>query len=129
MLPGYRLVRNKSNRYQQDRGSMGTAFAGLGTNFLPHDCCAVEGAGPILDRTHEALGTTDRGIIVARKVLLQAIHEVQAGREAPALARDVDSRWAPNVWARSDVLLPSGADWHRYWENEPVKAVLATVAG
>src|SRR6266542_1936892 len=38
MLPGFRLARSKGNRYLQDRDSMRTeAYAGLGTNFLPHD--------------------------------------------------------------------------------------------
>ena len=129
MTPGYRLVRSKGNRYLQDRESMPTeAFSGLGTNFLPHDTCVGEGAGPIQDRTREHLGSTDRGILAARKVLMDAIRAVQAGREAPALARDPDRQWTPNIWARSDVLLPTGADWHRYWDSEPIKASLTTVA-
>ncbi len=127
-LPGYRLARNKSNRYMQDRASMPTQeYAGLGTNFLPHDTCATEGAGPIQDRTQEHLGATDRGIIAARKVLMRAIQEVQAGRPAPGLARAGDPQWNPEIWARSDVLLPSSVDWHRYWESAPLKAALTTV--
>jgi phenylpropionate dioxygenase-like ring-hydroxylating dioxygenase large terminal subunit len=126
----YRLVRNKSNRYLQDRESMKTAaYSGLGANFLPHDVCVTEGAGPIQDRTQEHLGSTDKGVVVARLVLLRAIRDVQDGREAPAVVRDPDSQWAPRVWARSDVLLPSDVDWRRYWENESAQAQLATVVG
>src|SRR6266545_2035266 len=129
MLPGFRLARSKGNRYLQDRDSMRTeAYAGLGTNFLPHDTCATEGGGPIQDRTQEHLGATDEGIVVARMVLLQAIHEVQAGSPAPALVRDGDPPWAPQIMARSDVLLPRGADWHRYWENEVLRSDLTIVS-
>ena len=125
---GYRLVRNRANRYLQDRESMTSwSYAGLGTNFLPHDTCATEGAGPVQDRTKEHLGATDKGIIAARQVLLRAIRDVQAGREPPALVRDPSTRWAPELVARSDALLPSSVDWHNYWRNETVTAELATV--
>src|SRR6266545_7898101 len=91
MLPGFRLARSKGNRYLQDRDSMRTeAYAGLGTNFLPHDTCATEGAGPIQDRTQEHLGSTDRGILAARLVLLRAVRDVQAGRPAPAVVHAGD---------------------------------------
>ena len=126
----HRLVRNKSNRYLQDRASMkSAAYSGLGTNFLPHDVCVTEGAGAIQDRTQEHLGSTDKGVVAARLVLLRAIRDVQNGREAPTVVRDLDSQWAPHVWARSDVLLPAGVDWRRYWENESAQAHLATVVG
>src|SRR5581483_7869000 len=94
-LPGYRLVRSKGNRYLQDRSSFSAHYAGLGTNFLPHDTCVTEGAGPIQDRTQEHLGATDRGIFAARQVLLRAIRDVQAGRPAPGLARPGDAPWNP----------------------------------
>lgn len=128
MTEGHRLVRSKSNRYLQDRASMQTeAYAGLGTNFLPHDTCVTEGAGPILDRTREHLGSTDNGIIAARRRLIDAIRAVQAGQEPPGVVRDPNVRWDPEVMARSDVLLPSSVDWRDYWKNELLRAQLATV--
>ena len=130
ITPDYRMVRNKGNRYLQDRGSMESlAYSGLGTDFLPHDTCVTEGAGPIHDRTREYLGSTDKGIVAARLVLLRAIRDVRDGREAPAVVRDPGHQWTPNVWARSDVLLPSHVDWHRYWEDQTAQAQLATVVG
>lgn len=79
------------------------------------------------DRTQEHLGAADRGIIVARQVLLRAIRDVQAGREPPGLVRDPNSRWAPEFVARSDALLPSSVDWHNYWRDETLTSELATV--
>ena len=39
--------------------------------------------GPILDRSLEKLGTSDRAIIAARKLLLQAIATVEDGGDPP----------------------------------------------
>jgi hypothetical protein len=99
----------------------------LGTDFLPHDTCVGEGAGPIWDRTQEQLGSTDRGIVTSRAVLLKAIRQVQAGGPAPANHYNPDQNWTPSVWARSDVLLSRSIDWRRYWEDEVVRAELQTV--
>ncbi len=124
----HRLVRNKANRYLQDRESMRTwSYCGLGADFLPHDTAATEGAGPIQDRTQEHLGYTDRGIIASHQRLLEAIQAVQAGGEAPAVVRDPHVRWDPEVIARSDVLLPESVDWHNYWKSDTLEKQLATV--
>jgi len=104
------------------------SFIGLGSNFLPHDTCATEGAGPIQDRTREHLGATDRGITAARKVLLRAVRDVQDGREAPTVVRAGDTKPPPNLMARSDVLLPSSVDWRHYWEQEAVETQLVGVS-
>jgi phthalate 4,5-dioxygenase len=126
--PGYILGRSKANRYLQDRESMATwSFSGLGADFLPHDTCVTEGAGPIQDRTQEHLGYTDQGIIASRQRLLDAVRAVQAGEEPPALVRDPSVRWEPDVVARSDVLLPDSMDWHNYWRTDAVRELLATV--
>jgi hypothetical protein len=125
---GYRMLRNKENRYLQDRESMRTwSYCGLGADFLPHDTCATEGAGPIQDRTQEHLSYTDKGIIASRQRLLDAIRAVQAGGEAPAVVRDPHALWQPEVIARSDVLLPQSIDWHNYWRSEAIERELATV--
>jgi len=122
------LVRGKANRYLQDRESMRTwSYCGLGADFLPHDTCATEGAGPIQDRTQEHLGYTDKGVIASRQRLLDAVRAVQAGEDAPASVRDPNVRWEPDVMARSDVLLPESVDWHNYWKTDAVRDQLATV--
>src|SRR5205814_1423900 len=79
----YRRTRNAGNRYMQDREEMkrGDNFTGLGTNFLDHDGWAVETQGAIEDRTKEHIGTTDKAIVAARKLLLKAMQDVQQGRD------------------------------------------------
>ncbi|MBM2811128.1 MAG: Aromatic ring-hydroxylating dioxygenase subunit alpha [Chloroflexi bacterium] len=119
--PDYRKVRNRANRYRQDRATMKTeTFTGLGRNFLPHDSCATEGEGPVQDRTEEHLGATDRGIMAARSVLLRVIRQVQAGQDPPMVFRGAQAAEVPNVVVRNDVLIPNTVDWHNYWDDESV---------
>jgi phenylpropionate dioxygenase-like ring-hydroxylating dioxygenase large terminal subunit len=83
-----RLKRSEANRYLQNREEMRTrSFIGMGPSFNVHDGWATVGEGPIQDRTTERLGSTDKGVITARKLLLRAIHEVQEGGEPPFLVK------------------------------------------
>jgi phenylpropionate dioxygenase-like ring-hydroxylating dioxygenase large terminal subunit len=85
----YRMKRNKSNRYLQDRGSMKTkSFSGIGQAFQAQDACVIEGAGAIQDRTREHLVTSDKAIVAARKLLLQGIQDVKQGRDPLHVVRD-----------------------------------------
>jgi phenylpropionate dioxygenase-like ring-hydroxylating dioxygenase large terminal subunit len=85
----YRLARNAENRYQQDRGSMGNqSFTGMGFNFQAHDAFATESQGAIQDRTEEHLVTSDKAIVAARKLILNGINEVKAGRDPMHVVRD-----------------------------------------
>jgi phthalate 4,5-dioxygenase oxygenase subunit len=78
----YRMKRNKANRYLQDRASMKTqSFSGIGHAFQAQDACVIEGAGAIQDRTKEHLVSSDKAIVAARKLLLQGIQDVKAGRD------------------------------------------------
>ena len=43
--------------------------------------------GPIADRTKEHLGTSDVGVIALRRRLLNAVRNLQAGREPPESRR------------------------------------------
>jgi 5,5'-dehydrodivanillate O-demethylase len=44
--------------------------------------------GPIADRTRETLGSADRGIALYRRLLLEQIDEVRAGRDPLGVCRD-----------------------------------------
>jgi hypothetical protein len=89
MTPDYRSVRNKANRYLQDRQSMKReSYTGIGYNFDAQDLCVIEGAGPIQDRTQEHLVSSDMSIVVARKVRIKAIRDLQEGREPKNVVRD-----------------------------------------
>ncbi|MBM2812781.1 MAG: phthalate 4,5-dioxygenase [Chloroflexi bacterium] len=116
LTPDLHLKKNRANRYGQDRSSFDQAFAGLGPDFLLHDTCAVEGPGPIEDRAEEHLAYTDRGIVASRAALLQAIRDVQEGRDPKGVARGPSAQ--PDLVVRSDALLPASVDWRHYWDDE-----------
>jgi hypothetical protein len=115
--PGYRPKRNKANRYLQDRESMKTwSFSGMGRIFNVQDTAIVEGSGPIVDRTKELLGPCDRAIIAARRQLLRAIRDVEAGREAPHVVRTPEQNRFPDLTVISEVIT-DGTDWRLYGKN------------
>ncbi len=64
-----------------------STFLGMGEEDInAHDQWAVEGMGPIQDRTREHLGTTDKVIMANRRMLLAAIDTVAAGGTPPGVA-------------------------------------------
>lgn len=78
----YYIPLTRENRYRQNRQEMKEiSFAGLGPSFFVHDKCVTEVQGPIMDRSNEHLGATDRAVILMRKQLLEAIEDVAAGRD------------------------------------------------
>jgi phthalate 4,5-dioxygenase oxygenase subunit len=93
------------------------SFSGMGRIFNVQDTAIVEGSGPIVDRTKEFLGPSDRAIIAARRQLLRAIREVAAGREAPNTLRDEATNHFPRLTVVSEVLT-DGADWRAHWRNK-----------
>jgi hypothetical protein len=82
----FRSVRNMDNKYQIDRFVQKTqTYSGIvGTNT--QDRAVQESMGAIADRTLERLGTTDRAIITARRMLLKAIQTVQDGGDPPGVS-------------------------------------------
>lgn len=116
--PDYRPKRNRSNRYLQDRESMKTwSFSGMGRIFNVQDTAIVEGSGPIVDRTKEFLGPSDRAIIAARRQVLRAIRAVEAGGEAPHVARSAEKNRYPHLMVISEVIA-GGSDWRIHWKNK-----------
>ncbi len=114
MTPDYKSIRNKANRYLQDRESMvDKSYTGIGMVFQAHDLCVVEGAGQIEDRTKEHLISSDKAILAARKLLLNAIKDVQEGREAPHVFRDPKANRISQLITRGEVI-PSSTDWKEY---------------
>ena len=110
ITPDFRLTRNASNRYQQDRESMTTqTFTGMGVNFQAHDAFATESQGPVQDRTAEHPVTSDKAIIAARKLLLNAMKIAQDGRDPQHVIRDARSNRLLHLQALSEVV-PSAVD-------------------
>jgi hypothetical protein len=65
-------------------------FSGFGEIFIIADSWATETAGRIQDRTQEHLGTIDRAIIAMHHQMLEAIRDVQEGRDPPHVIRSSD---------------------------------------
>ena len=62
-------------------------FTGMGFDINIHDQWACESQSRIADRTKENLGTTDKGIVLYRRLLVDAIRKNEAG-EKPPMATD-----------------------------------------
>jgi phenylpropionate dioxygenase-like ring-hydroxylating dioxygenase large terminal subunit len=117
MTPDYQSIYNRSNRYGQDRASMpATHYSGLGYNFQVQDLWAVEGAGPRQDRTEEHLAPSDLPIVTARKLLLRAIEDVQAGRDPAGVFRAPELNRFPRV-ATTYGTIPSAVSWKTHCDE------------
>ena len=113
----YRLVRNKANRFLQDRESMkNKTYAGMGHGFQAHDAFATASQGAIQDRADEHLVSSDKAIIAARKLLGKAIRDVQEGREPPHVIRSPSENRFPELLILSD-MIPDTTDWKQYTKN------------
>ena len=106
-IPGtFKLVRNKSNDYLIDRKlQKEKTYTGI-TGLNTQDYALQEGMGPIVDRSQEFLGTSDRAIVAMRRLMLEAIDEVAHGK----MPRASDSATYRNVRAH-DEIIPADADW------------------
>ena len=108
---GFRSRASAQNDYLIDREVQRTeTFSGIpGTNT--QDRAVQDTMGPICDRTREHLGTTDRAIIMARKILSDAVRRVEDGGTPPGLGPNVfqlrpiekvlpkDTPWRDTLWA------------------------------
>jgi nitrite reductase/ring-hydroxylating ferredoxin subunit len=65
-------------------------FTGMGFDINIHDQWACESQGRIQDRTRENLGSTDKGIALYRRLLVDAIQKNQAG-ENPLMVLDASA--------------------------------------
>ena len=110
----YHPIRNKANRYLQNREEMNTkTYTGLGTFFPAHDFYATESQSPIQDRTKEVTVSSDKAIVGARKLILNAIKDIQEGREALHVIRDPKKNRFPHMVVISQSV-PVFTDWKEY---------------
>ena len=85
-LPDYTSRKNKRNQYGYSVDEqLKATYTGMGDDINVHDQWAVESQGPIQNRTREHLGTTDKGIVAFRRMLVKAIEATAAGGTAPML--------------------------------------------
>jgi phthalate 4,5-dioxygenase len=106
VMAGFRPAQNASNDYMIDRNAQKTeTFTGI-PGINTQDFAVQEGMGPIVDRTKEHLGTTDRAIITLRQVLMEALEAMETGRPI----RGTDPATYRGVRA-VDRLVPKDLDW------------------
>jgi phthalate 4,5-dioxygenase len=112
-LPGFKPKRNLSNDYMIDRQRQKTqTFTGI-IGINTQDMAVQEGMGPICDRSKEHLGTTDKAIITARQLLLEACDDVAAGKTP----RGTDPTTYRAVRPYDDYV-PRNRTWREAWANE-----------
>jgi phthalate 4,5-dioxygenase oxygenase subunit len=82
-------LQNRRNDYLIDREAQkrGETFSGV-EGIAMQDASLQESMGPIQDRTRENLCPTDRGIVLARKKLMDAARASREGKSVPALRAD-----------------------------------------
>jgi hypothetical protein len=115
LLPGYKLKANLSNDYFIDRQKQKTqTYTGI-RGINTQDFALQEGMGPIVDRSKEHLGTSDKAIITMRQLLLDATHAVEAGQSP----KGTDPATYENVRAY-DAVVPPGKDWRVEFKNDLV---------
>ena len=107
-LGRWRIAQNPRNDYEISREAQHTVnYSGIKGGRV-QDQAVVESMGPIADRTHENLGTSDQMIIRTRRRLLRAAKDLRdkgilpPGAEDPSLYANVRSGF---------VTLPAERDW------------------
>jgi phthalate 4,5-dioxygenase len=116
-LPDYKPRVGRHNDYgfnvaeQQSR-----TYTGMGEDINVHDQWAVESQGRRQDRTREHLGTTDKGIIAYRKLLMTEIRKVAAGGR-PLLDLDADAAQTITGPATIDGVAAVEEDTVAYWRR------------
>jgi phenylpropionate dioxygenase-like ring-hydroxylating dioxygenase large terminal subunit len=117
-LPDYTSRKNKRNNYGYSVDEQLTeTYTGLGSDINVHDQWACESLGPIQDRTREHLGTTDKGVMAYRRMLVKAIESTLAGEPgAPML---LTPEQAPGITgpASVDGVNTTGLDPVAYWKQ------------
>ena len=103
----YRKLRNFDNDYLQDREAMKAGnFTGIkGIPF--QDMAMWESMGPIADRHNDRLGSSDLAIVQFRRVMLDAIKQMQSGGDI--LGADTKLRYID--LASYEGVVPKTFDW------------------
>jgi phenylpropionate dioxygenase-like ring-hydroxylating dioxygenase large terminal subunit len=114
-LPDYRSRRGRADRWGYDAAEQKRqTYTGMGFDINVHDQWAVESPGPILDRTRENLGTSDRGVVAYRRLLGDAIDRNEAGGR-PVMVLDADEAALLTGPATVDAMAPTDS-WSSHWQ-------------
>ncbi len=108
----YRKTRNKENNWLIDRQIQKTeTYTGIeGINTQDH--AIQESMGPVVDRTEEHLGSTDKAIVAARLLLLQAAKSVGKKIDPPGIG--------PSYYKLRAIekILPHNSHWRTAMKDE-----------
>lgn len=86
-----RLTGDREQNYGQDRKAMKQGhFSGFVGSLLQEDVATQTSMGPIVDRSLDHLSSSDVAILHTRRLLLDALDEVAAGRPPPGAGRSLD---------------------------------------
>jgi len=114
--PDYRPIHGRADGWGFDPAEQRTqTFTGMGFDINIHDQWACESQGRIQDRTRENLGSTDKGIVLYRRLLVDAIRKNEAG-EKPPMVLDAGAAAALRGPPAIDGIGPSER-WEEYWKT------------
>jgi nitrite reductase/ring-hydroxylating ferredoxin subunit len=114
--PDYKPIFGRANAWGFNAEEQRTrTFTGMGMDINIHDQFACESQGPIQDRTKENLGSSDKGIVLYRRILVDAIRKSEAG-ETPLMVVDDAQARALTGPPAIDGIGPS-ARMEEYWKE------------
>jgi phthalate 4,5-dioxygenase oxygenase subunit len=114
--PDYKPVVGRANGWGFDADEqLKKTFTGMGFDINIHDQFACESQGPIADRTQENLGTTDKGIVLFRRLLIDSIKKNENG-EKPLMVLDAQRANALTGPPTVDGIGPTGK-MDDYWKE------------
>jgi phthalate 4,5-dioxygenase len=104
--------RNLGNDYIIDRDlQKHTTYTGI-KGINTQDFAVQEGMGPIVDRSKEHLGTSDRAVIVLRQLLLEVVQTVEDGGDPPGIDAGVH-----RAIRAFDDFVPVGVTWRDHFRD------------
>jgi nitrite reductase/ring-hydroxylating ferredoxin subunit len=114
--PDYKPVFGRANGWGFDAAEQQSkTFTGMGFDINIHDQFACESQGPIASRTRENLGSTDKGIVLYRRLLLDSIKKIQNG-EKPMMVLDPQGANSLTGPPAIDGIGPTGR-MDEYWKE------------
>jgi phthalate 4,5-dioxygenase len=114
--PDYRPIRGRHNQWGFDPEEQQRAtYTGMGFDINIHDQWACESQGAIQDRTRENLGSSDKAIVLYRRLLVDAIRRSEGG-ERPLMVLDRERAAALTGPPAVDGIGPSDR-WDDYWKE------------
>jgi hypothetical protein len=114
--PDYKPIFNRANHWGYNPAEQKSAtYTGMGFDINIHDQWACESQGRIADRTREHLGTTDKGIVLYRRILADAIRRSAEG-ERPLMVLDEAQAAEITGPPAIDGIAPAGR-WEQYWRE------------